>query len=127
MITSQTLKRLEDASLELRAALAEIRNGAGLVRRKHRAVEIIEMVAANYDTTMKVIVGRKRTKHIAEARHVAMYLGRLFGHSSNELGRLFKRNHGTILYAQSAVQDRIDTSAAFAARVATLKQQANAL
>ena len=65
---------------------------------------IQRVVADHFGISIADLLGKKRTKNIAEPRMVAMYLCReLTSCSSNEIGTAFGKNHATILYAEKSV------------------------
>ena len=60
----------------------------------------LEAVARWFDVSVKAILGNSRLTSIARARHVAMYL--LYKHtqmSYPEVGKLFDRDHTSVLHA----------------------------
>ncbi len=73
--------------------------------------QIQEVVAKYYRVELDDIVGTRRTKGIAEARQVAMYVARkLTTHSLQEIGKSFGgKTHGTVVHAISAVSNSIET------------------
>ena len=66
-----------------------------------RTREIIEGIAAQYGLTYSDIVGHRREGHIVCARHeaIAAVAATYPGASSTTLGRLFNRDHTSILHA----------------------------
>lgn len=60
----------------------------------------------------------RRTHELAEPRQIAMYLARrLTGASSAQLGRVFHRDHSTVLYGYDSVAARMEQDPHFAQRV----------
>jgi len=75
-------------------------------------VDVIQRrVADHYDLRLSDILGRRRPGNIAFARQVAMYLCRkLTGRSLSSIGDAFGgRDHGTVMHACRAVEDRMET------------------
>ena len=72
---------------------------------------IQKRVADHYDLRLSDILGRRRPGNIAFARQVAMYLSRkLTGRSLSSIGEAFGgRDHGTVMHACRAVEDRMET------------------
>ena len=61
-------------------------------------------VAGHFGVTLPDILGKKRTRTVAEPRMIAMYLCRELTHSSStEIGAAFDREHATVLYAEQQV------------------------
>ena len=106
------------------AALASLENTAitetfvrnvvskGLVGR-HGPItfeEIAQAVCERFDLSAKQLLSRRRTKHVAFPRQVAMYLCRqLLDASYPRIGHLFGRDHTTALHAVKAVSTRVLT------------------
>jgi chromosomal replication initiator protein len=79
---------------------------------------VARRVAESYYMSVDDILGRDRTKSIAEARAVAFVVARaVLQRSYPELAKAFKRDHGTVMVACRRVAKRIDDDALFAARV----------
>jgi chromosomal replication initiator protein len=79
-------------------------------RRSIAAPQIIETVAVFYNTTTGELTGRDRTKEIAWARQVAMYLLREETEASlPSIGEaLGGRDHTTIMYGCEKVADMVE-------------------
>jgi chromosomal replication initiator protein len=71
------------------------------------ATEIIDLVAAHFRLETADLVGNRRTKDIAHARQVAMYLSReLTGLSLNIIGSKFGgRDHTTVMYGVEKIRE----------------------
>ena len=83
--------------------------------------EIIDMVAAHFGLTRAQLVGARGTSRVAQARHVAMYMCRReLGANAVALGRLFRRDHTSVIHACKKIAARIAENPAFAAEVAAL-------
>lgn len=76
---------------------------------------IRKVVAEFYDVTIKDLMGKKRSRHIARPRQVAMALAReLTNHSFIEIGQSFGgRDHTTVMHACEKVQELCLTDAMF--------------
>lgn len=71
--------------------------------------KIMEIVANYYDLTVLDIRGNKKTKSIAIARQIAMYLSTQYTRlSTTQIGKYFNREHGTIIYAAKTIKKRMD-------------------
>ncbi|MDI6801211.1 MAG: chromosomal replication initiator protein DnaA [Thermodesulfovibrionales bacterium] len=82
-----------------------------LISREDRpvTVELIQKVVCEYfGIKTQDIKARKRTKEIANARQIAMYLSKQYTHLSlSEIGRNFGgKDHATVIYACKQVEDR---------------------
>ena len=66
---------------------------------------ILECVSRHYGISVEELKGRARTKDIASTRHTAIYLIRtLTGMSLPAIGKLFGRDHTTILSSLDAIE-----------------------
>lgn len=66
---------------------------------RERQLHVVALIAARHGLTAADLLGRDRRDHVARARWHAWYqLRRQFGSSLNQIGRLFRRDHTTILY-----------------------------
>ncbi|HRQ90785.1 MAG TPA: chromosomal replication initiator protein DnaA, partial [Bacteroidia bacterium] len=92
--------------------------------RQVGADEIKRAVAEHYDIEVGILVGKKRTARIAEARQVAMYLVRtLTDLSLVEVAAAFGKDHGTVIYAVKKMKKRCEDSAAFKSSVELIKRR----
>ncbi|MBQ8551933.1 MAG: chromosomal replication initiator protein DnaA [Clostridia bacterium] len=69
---------------------------------------ILEKVAKKYGTTVDDIKGTKRTKEIAYARHISIYLIRkLTDLSLPQIGKYMKRDHSTVISSLKTVEKEL--------------------
>ena len=85
---------------------------------------IVRLVCDVYRVTPKQLLGRSRFQHLAEARQVAMTIVRKRGTTYQEAGRMFDRDHGTVLHACRSITARVETDRHTYARWQTLKHLA---
>ncbi len=103
------------------SALADL-----LPRRRTLTTDfIIETVAAAYGMTPEILIGRDRTKTIAEARQIAMYLMREETDASlpaigNSLGG---RDHTTVMYGCEKVADLVERDDSIRRQIITLRER----
>lgn len=110
---------LEDAEALLQAQLAQ-----ESAARDISIEQIQRTVAGAFGVSIADLLGKKRTRNIAEPRMVAMYLAReLTSRSSNEIGEAFARDHATILHAGKQVPRLCGTDENFRRTVAQIKRQ----
>lgn len=99
---------------DLEAAEVSKREGVsmtGIVRR------CIAASAAAFGVQAGEIMGRRRTRRVARARQAAMFLARRRGFSFPRLGRIFQRDHKTILHDVRVASRVYDADPAFALAV----------
>ena len=76
---------------------------------------IIEETARYYAINPDDIKGRQKTKNIALARQIAMYIIRTKTNLSlNDIGVIFNRDHTTVMHATDKVEENIKSSSEFA-------------
>ena len=69
--------------------------------------QIIHRVCEIYNVKPRLLMGRRRTEHIAEARQVAMVIAYQRIGNYMEVGRLFHRDHGTVVHARDKIKSRL--------------------
>lgn len=76
---------------------------------------IRKVVAEFYEVSVKDLMGKKRLRHIARPRQIAMMLAReLTNHSFTEIGHSFGgRDHTTVMHACEKVQELCNTDPVF--------------
>ena len=86
------------------------------------ATKIIDIVCKFYNVKKDEILARKRTKQIAEARQIAMYLITEFINIPLEsVGNIFGKDHATVIYAKNKVQDDMKKSKKLEVQINDLK------
>ncbi|MBQ7298720.1 MAG: chromosomal replication initiator protein DnaA [Clostridia bacterium] len=89
-----------------RENIADVISGAEPV--KVTQDKILNAVARKYGVTIEDIRGKRRTREIAQARHVSIYIMRnVTDLSLPSLGRVFNRDHTTILSSVETIQAKI--------------------
>lgn len=89
--------------------------------------EVKRLVAAFYGVTRDELEGAKGARHIAWARQSAMTMCRHFTrHSYPQIGRSFRRDHTTAIYAHKMVLRRIASDPVQAAEMLLLAAQIEA-
>ncbi len=85
--------------------------------------EIVEACAKFYHIKKEDIMGEKRTKNIALARQVVMYMMReILGYSHLKIAKYLEKHHTTIMYGISAVESAMKEDNAFHMEISTLKK-----
>ena len=85
---------------------------------------ILETAAKKYSITPEDIRGTKRTKEIAYARHIAIYLLRkMTDMSLPQIGKLLKRDHSTIISSLKNVEKEMATNKQMAEDISDLMRE----
>lgn len=72
--------------------------------------DIITMVCKTYGVEHEDLMKQCRQRELVFSRHLAMYLIRKFTNLSViKIGKLFNRDHTSVLHAQKMIQNYIDT------------------
>jgi len=86
--------------------------------------KIFSAVFNKYGISREDIVGTKRNKEIATARHISIYLVRQITEISlPNIGKIFNRDHATILASIRAVEKRLNTEKGFHLELSDLKKE----
>ncbi len=86
--------------------------------------KIQRTVAEHFDIRVADMLGKRRPHNIAFPRQVAMFLSRrLTDHSTTTIGEQFNRNHGTILHAVNAIEQRMKRDSQFRHTIGFLERK----
>ena len=80
--------------------------------------KIFSAVDKKYNVKKSDLTGKSRVKEIANARHIAIYLIRTLTEMSlPNIGKIFNRDHATIMSSIDNVEKRLDSSQQFEAEI----------
>ena len=86
--------------------------------------KIFTAVYNKYGITKEDITGKKRNKEIAQARHISIYLIReLTEMSYPNIGKIFDRDHTTILFSYNTIHDKVNLDPLFSVEMNELKKE----
>ena len=86
--------------------------------------KIFTSVYNKYNVPKEHLTSTRRNKEISSARHITVYLIReLTEMSFPNIGKIFSRDHSTIMTSYNSVDTRIKTDSAFAAEINDLKKE----
>ena len=92
--------------------------------RDIRPETIQQLVANHFGITLNDMLGKCRSRQIADPRMVAMYLCRkLTRLSSNEVGELFGRTHANVLHAEKCIPEKCSADSALRRSINQLERQ----
>lgn len=87
------------------------------------ATKIIDIVCKFYNIKKEEVLARKRTKDVAEARQIAMYLiSEYMSLPLESIGNIFGKDHATVIYAKNKVIDDMKKSKKLEIQINDLKQ-----
>lgn len=97
------------------------------VRIRPEANQILALVCVHFRVNREQLSSHLKTSDIVVPRHVYFYLARMLTRqSAATIGDLICHDHGTVLYAVTAIQNRIETEPQFAALIEDLKARCEA-
>lgn len=87
------------------------------------ADNIVEVVSKYYNLKKEELTARKRTKEVAEARQIAMYLiAEFISMPLASIGAIFGKDHATVIYAKNKVCDDMKKNPKLAVQINDMKQ-----
>lgn len=90
--------------------------------------KIFTCIEKKYDIDKKTLIGKSRTKEVAFVRHVAIYLIReLTDMSYPSVGKIFDRNHSTVISSCEIVEKKLSTDPMFFVSISELKKDIEGL
>lgn len=92
--------------------------------RDIRPEAIQQLVANHFGITLTDMLGKCRSRNVADPRMVAMYLCRkLTRLSSNEVGEIFGRTHANVLHAEKTIPEKCSTDDSLRRSINQLERQ----
>jgi len=74
--------------------------------------DVAFVVCRRFEISLETLLSERQQKHIARARHIAFYLGREWANkSTGVIGRVFYRDHTTVIYGWRKIKNLIETDA----------------
>lgn len=114
---------LKEDIVTIESAREALKNIAVQADETIDATKIIDIVCKFYNIKKEEVLARKRTKNVAEARQIAMYLiTEYLSIPLEAVGNIFGKDHSTVIYAKNKVQDDIKKSKKLEIQINDLKQ-----
>ena len=86
--------------------------------------KVFSAVFKKYNVHREDIIGTRRTKEVAFARHVSIYLIRsITDMSYPNIGKIFSKDHATVMSSFDNIEKRMATDNLFALEIAELKKE----
>lgn len=117
---------LMQVDIELDLARKVFRETGAVEKKGIVSIEDIQkIVGTSYSINLDSLVGKSRTKEVAEARMVAMYLAREHTNLSlKTIGIYFGgRDHSTVVHACKCVEDKKTENSQFSVRVVSVQEK----
>jgi len=98
---TRSLRELEREVAELSVRLkAMLREDETPMLLLNRVRPVVNLVANHYGMALEDIASFRRTRHVARARHIAIYLARtMTKYSLSAIGHVLNRDHTTIMHS----------------------------
>lgn len=114
---------LGESIVSLDTAREALKNIAMQDESEIDAGHILDSVCKFYNIKKEELLARKRTKEIAQARQVAMYLiSDMLSMPLAAIGNIFGKDHATVIYAKSKISEDMQKNKKFATEINDLKQ-----
>ena len=114
---------LKEDVVTIESAREALKNIAKQDEETIDATKIVEIVCKFYGVKKEELLARKRTKNIAEARQIAMYLITEYLNIPLEsVGNIFGKDHSTVIYAKNKVAEDIKKFKKLEVQINDLKQ-----
>ncbi len=114
---------LKEDIVTIESAREALKNIAKADEETVDATKVIDTVCKFYGIKKEEMLGKRRTKEIAEARQIAMFLiTELMSLPLESVGDIFGKNHATVIYAKSKVLEDMKKSKKLEVQINDLKQ-----
>ena len=124
MIRILAYSSLLRVDIDLKLAQKVLREILGSRHSTHISIEDVQsVVGSSYKVSLDLLVGKDRTKEVAEARMLAMYFAREYTNLSlRTIGLYFGgRDHSTVVHARNWVKEKIADDPIFSQRVSSIQ------
>lgn len=120
----ERVERMEKI-LILKSRYASLEKRIDQMTVPEKVVRIVNAVSEQTGISRKQIMGRDRSEVIARARQIAMVLALEDepGRTLLTVGRMFNRDHGTVIHAKRQISFMEQTDARFALTLSTLRKK----
>ncbi len=114
---------LKEDIVTIESAREALKNIAKADEETVDATKVIDTVCKFYGIKKEEMLGKRRTKEIAEARQIAMFLiTELMSLPLESVGDIFGKNHATVIYAKSKVLEDMKKSKKLEVQINDLNQ-----
>jgi chromosomal replication initiator protein len=119
---------LTDREIDLELTEQVVSHIVAIQPHKTSIGDIIGAVASHYDLPEKALVSQNRSREIAQARHIALYLSKELTNSSlTEIGfKMGKRTHATVLHSIAIVKEQLEFDPVLRQHIAQIQATLNA-
>ncbi len=115
--------KLHERPITVELVNEAIKKSAGERQEELQAEDIINCVCNFYKVDKKELLSKKKTKEIALARQVSMYLVLdLMSLPQYTVGKIFGRDHATVIYTRDKISEQMETDSKLSVEVNDIRK-----
>ena len=116
--------KLHERPITIELVDEALKESAGERQEELRAEDIINSVCEFYKVSKQDIMSKKKTKEIALARQVSMYLViDMMTLPQVTVGKIFSRDHATVTYTRDKISEQMETDTKLSIEVNDIKKK----
>ena len=116
--------KLHEKPITIELVNEALKESAGERQEELRAEDIINSVCEFYKVSKQEVMSKKKTKEIALARQVSMYLViDMMTLPQVTVGRVFNRDHATVTYTRDKISEQMETDRKLATEINDIKKK----
>ncbi|MBE7081262.1 MAG: chromosomal replication initiator protein DnaA [Clostridiales bacterium] len=116
--------KLHERPITIELVNDALKESAGERQEELRAEDIINGVCQFYKVSKTELLSKKKTKEIALARQVSMYLVLdMMSLPSTKVGKIFGRDHATVTYTRDKISEQIEVDTKLAVDINDIKKK----
>ena len=115
--------KLHERPITIELVNEALKESAGERQEELKADDIISCVCNFYKVSKADLLSKKKTKEVALARQVGMYLVLdMMSLPQLTVGEIFSRDHATVIYARDKITEQMETDSRLATAVGDIKK-----
>ena len=116
--------KLHERPITIELVNDALKESAGERQEELRAEDIINSVCEFYKVSKTELLSKKKTKEIALARQVSMYLVLdMMSLPQLTIGKIFGRDHATVNYTRDKISEQIEVDTKLAIEINDIKKK----
>ena len=116
--------KLHEKPITIELVNDAIKESAGERQEELQAEDIINCVCNFYKVDKKELLSKKKTKEIALARQVSMYLVLdMMSLPQLTVGKIFGRDHATVIYTRDKISEQMETDSKLSVEISDIKKK----
>lgn len=115
--------RLHETTITIEVVNEALKESAGEKQEELKAEDIINCVCNFYKVSKPDLLSKKKTKEVALARQVGMYLVLdMMSLPQLTVGKIFSRDHATVIYARDKIAEQMEMDTRLATAVGDIRK-----